>query len=78
MCRVPTVVVHDIILASADDSTSALAAKRASYRALDALEGDSDFMTRTCDCRALNLAKKAQKRGFKEAMADFSDACDIP
>lgn len=57
-----TVVVHDVILASAEDNTSALAAKRVSFCALDALEGDPEFMRYTCDCRALSQAKKAQKK----------------
>lgn len=56
------VIVHEIVLASAEDRTSALAAKRVSLLALDALEGDPDFMRCTCDCRVLSQAKRAQKK----------------
>ncbi|THH17944.1 hypothetical protein EW146_g2946 [Bondarzewia mesenterica] len=70
------VLVHDVVLASAEDITSALATKQASLRALDALEGDPDFMTRTCDCRALMQAKKAKKKTLKQVMAGFSDEED--
>jgi endoribonuclease Dicer len=72
-----TVVVHDVILASACDATSALAAKRASFAALDALEGDPDFMARTCDCRSTTQAKKGQKKAIEQALAGFSDDEDL-
>jgi endoribonuclease Dicer len=45
------VIVHDVILASATDSTGTVAARWASLFALDALEGDAEFLIRTCDCR---------------------------
>lgn len=54
-----TVVVHDVILASAVDHSSTAATRRACYYALDALEGDPRFMNRTCDCR-MNGQKKAK------------------
>lgn len=55
------VVCHDIILATADDPATQLAARKASFLALDALEGDADFLTRTCSCRLINDAKKKVK-----------------
>ncbi|KAH9947264.1 hypothetical protein B0H21DRAFT_345297 [Amylocystis lapponica] len=54
-------LVHDVILASASDINTAVAMRRASMCALDALEGDPDFLTRTCDCRAMNRGKKSKK-----------------
>ena len=41
--------------------TAQLASRRASFLALDALEGDTEFLSRTCDCRALNEASKGSK-----------------
>ncbi|KAG5716521.1 Dicer-like protein 1 [Termitomyces sp. T112] len=52
------VVVHDIILASAEDRDPAIAARRASFFALDALDGDSGFFARTCDCRIVQTSGK--------------------
>jgi hypothetical protein len=56
-----SVICHDVILASAIDLTAQLASRRASFLALDALEGDPEFLSRTCDCRALNEASKGSK-----------------
>ncbi|KAH9843805.1 uncharacterized protein C8Q71DRAFT_698068 [Rhodofomes roseus] len=55
------VVVHDVILASAEDHSVASASRWAAAYALDALDGDPDFMMRTCDCRAGVQSKKAKK-----------------
>lgn len=68
-------ICHDIILASAEDPSTQFAARKASFMALDALEGDIDFLTRTCSCRSLNEAKKAAKKaaaknGINDADAD--------
>ncbi|TDL29625.1 ribonuclease III [Rickenella mellea] len=65
-CDASAVVVHDIILASAEDPSSTFAARRASFLALDALEGDSTFLTRTCDCRARTQKKKAERKSLKK------------
>ncbi|KAF8974226.1 hypothetical protein BDZ97DRAFT_3979 [Flammula alnicola] len=63
------VVVHDIVLASAEDTTPTSAARLASFFALDALEGDADFMTKTCDCRSHHTHKKThQKTDFEKAL----------
>ncbi|KAJ3502176.1 hypothetical protein NLJ89_g9005 [Agrocybe chaxingu] len=63
------VLVHEVILASGEDMTTTSAARQASMLALDALEGDSDFMTRTCDCRTHLTHKKARKRtAFEQAL----------
>jgi endoribonuclease Dicer len=67
------VVVHDVILASATDTTATLAARRASLSALDALEGDAVFMARTCDCRTNTQARKGKKQVLDQVMADFGD-----
>ncbi|KAF8332689.1 uncharacterized protein EI90DRAFT_3145368 [Cantharellus anzutake] len=57
----PPVVFHDIILASAVDSTVQLASRRASFLALDALEGDPEFLARTCDCRSAQGTSKSKR-----------------
>jgi len=56
------VIVHEVILASTRDTSATSAARRASIQALNAIEGDPDFMMRTCDCRALSQARKAAKK----------------
>jgi endoribonuclease Dicer len=46
-----------------------VAARRASFSALDALEGDPEFMTRTCDCRTHQSHKKLRKKTeFEKAL----------
>jgi endoribonuclease Dicer len=55
------VIVHEVILASATDTTVTFAARKASFFALDALEGDAEFLIRECDCRSNAQSKKAQK-----------------
>ena len=70
------VVVHDVVLASALDTTAAFAARRASESALDALEGDPQFLTRTCDCRTHAQARKAQKKAMKHILSGFGDEED--
>ena len=59
------VLVHDVVLTSATDVSTTTAARRASDLALDAIEGDPHFMSRTCNCRAQNLARKAAKKAQK-------------
>jgi len=49
--NVAHIIVHDVVLASAEDPDPNIAARRASLFALDALEGDPGFFARTCDCR---------------------------
>lgn len=62
-------MVHEVILASGEDTTHAFAARLAALFALDALEGDVDFMTRTCDCRTHIIHKKARKKSaFEQAL----------
>ncbi|KAI6105665.1 hypothetical protein F5141DRAFT_1189462 [Pisolithus sp. B1] len=55
------VIVHEIILASATASTAHAAGRAASLAALDALEGDADFMNGTCTCRSSTRGKRARK-----------------
>ncbi|KAH9938657.1 ribonuclease III domain-containing protein [Fomitopsis serialis] len=55
------VMVHDVVLASAEDHSIASASRLAAAYAIDALDGDPDFMTRTCDCRAAQQSKKIKK-----------------
>lgn len=64
-----TVIIHEVLLTSAMDTTSAFSARRASESALDALEGDADFMTRTCDCRTNALTRQAHKKDFNHMLS---------
>ncbi|KAI9512169.1 ribonuclease III, partial [Russula earlei] len=68
-----SVVIHEVILASAMGPTAAFAAKRAAAYALDAIEGDPEFITRTCDCRAKTQAKKARKKAFNQMLASLQE-----
>ncbi|KAF7966789.1 hypothetical protein HWV62_36991 [Athelia sp. TMB] len=70
-----SVVVHDIVLARAYDSTSAFAARHASESALDALEGDAGFMAQTCDCRAqlTDRRRQVKKKAMKEVLSGFDE-----
>lgn len=62
-------IVHGVILASGDDVNPTTAARRASFSALDALEGDPDFMTQNCDCRTHQSHKKPRKKTeFEKAL----------
>ena len=63
-------MVHEVILASGEDTTHAFAARLAALFALDALEGDADFMTRTCDCRTHIVNKKVRKKSAFEQILD--------
>ncbi|EPQ59279.1 hypothetical protein GLOTRDRAFT_136195 [Gloeophyllum trabeum ATCC 11539] len=64
------VIVHDTILAAAESATTLSASRMASFFALDALEGDSEFMKRTCDCRSQSQARKAVKKALKDMWED--------
>ena len=66
-------VIHDVILAGAVGATAAYASKQAAVYALDAIEGDPDFITRTCDCRAKTQAKKAHKKALKQMLASLQE-----
>ncbi|KAK7049611.1 Dicer-like protein 1 [Paramarasmius palmivorus] len=55
------VLVHDIILAGAQDLNAAAAARSASLSALCALEGDPGFLRRTCDCSTRTTKASARK-----------------
>ena len=66
--------MHDIILASGEDPVPTVAARCASFYALDALEGDAAFLTRTCDCRANAQSKKKQKqKALENVFLDFEE-----
>ncbi|EGO27424.1 hypothetical protein SERLADRAFT_446652 [Serpula lacrymans var. lacrymans S7.9] len=67
------VVIHDVILAAATDTSAAMASRRASALAIDALEGDAGFLGRTCDCRNLAQAKKGRKKAVDKILADLQD-----
>jgi endoribonuclease Dicer len=72
------VLVHDVILASAEDSTATFAARRASLFALDALEGDAAFLTRTCDCRThLHTKKPHKNKVLKSFFSGFGDDDEV-
>ena len=69
--RTTQVIVHDTILASAVDLVPATARRMAALFALDALEGDLQFMSKTCNCRAnkINNSKSQKKAlGYDDEM----------
>ena len=72
----PLVIVHEVTLANAMGPTAAYAAKHAAIYALDAIEGDPEFITRTCDCRAKTQAKKAQKKALKQMLVSLQEQSD--
>lgn len=63
-------VVHDVILAEGFDLSPSFASRRASFEALDALEGDPMFMDRLCDCRTRAEQRKASKRAARAAQGN--------
>jgi len=67
------VIVHGTILAAAESTTSLSASRMASFFALDALEGDPDFMRRTCDCRLQSQVRHAVKKVLKDMWRDEGD-----
>lgn len=66
------VLVHDVILASVSHPTATIAMRSTASAALDALDGDPGFLTRTCDCRNTSSNKKTQK-GQKAALGYSED-----
>lgn len=71
MAHFSLVLVHDVVLASAEDAMGVSGARRASLFALDALEGDAEFLTRTCDCRTRTQAGKGQTPGLQHVLDTF-------
>jgi len=67
-----SILVHDVVLSTATDTSASTAARRASFMALDAIEGDPGFLPRTCNCRANNITKRRAKKSMK----DFLDGDD--
>jgi endoribonuclease Dicer len=57
------VLVHEIILTRMEGT-----ARRASLAALDALEGDSDFLARTCDCRSKSNPTKREREEAQQLL----------
>ncbi|TFK75994.1 ribonuclease III [Pluteus cervinus] len=68
-----SVLVHDIILAAAEDVNPNVATRRSSIFALDALEGDPTFVARNCDCRSHPQAKKAKRKGVESVLTGFDE-----
>ncbi|KAJ7276292.1 hypothetical protein B0H12DRAFT_1227452 [Mycena haematopus] len=64
------VLVHDVILASGEGSSISLAARNASWCALDALEGDAGFL-RICDCP--KDAKGRKTKGLDEILSGLEE-----
>lgn len=69
------VIVHDIILASATESTGYIAGRMASTAALDALEGDPSFMAHNCSCgrNRTQIGKKDYKNKLEKMLADLEE-----
>ncbi|KAJ7228751.1 hypothetical protein GGX14DRAFT_346266 [Mycena pura] len=66
------IVVHDVILASGEGTSTSLAARNASWCALDALEGDADFL-RICDCATQEGAKGHSSKNFDEMLSRLEE-----
>lgn len=64
------VLVHGIELASATNTSSSLVIRKVATAALDALQGNPDFMSRTCDCKT----SQDSKRQFSSAQLGYEDA----
>lgn len=60
------VVVHGMVRASTTGHTKNGASRKESFQALLAVERDTGFLERTCDCRTL-LASKKQAKGMERA-----------
>lgn len=45
--------------------------------ALDAIEGDPEFLSRTCDCRAMLQAQREQRRARAESSASKHGATSV-
>lgn len=72
------VIVHDIILASATESTGYIAGRMASTAALDALEGDPSFMAHNCSCRnRTQMGKKDYKNRLEKMLADLEEGQNV-
>ncbi|KAJ7507711.1 hypothetical protein B0H11DRAFT_1968259 [Mycena galericulata] len=67
------VLVHEVILASGQGPSIALAARSASWCALDALEGDTEFFLRTCDCPKPVDGKGRSSQGFEEILSGLEE-----
>ncbi|KAJ6539259.1 hypothetical protein B0H19DRAFT_1314532 [Mycena capillaripes] len=66
------VLVHDVILASGEGPSISLAARSASWCALDALEGDAEFL-RICDCPKHADAAVRSGKGFDEILSGLEE-----
>ena len=66
-------MVHNVILADAQDANASLAARRASITALDALEGDPNFLNRACDCRINSVEAKKKKVAMEDTLAGLGE-----
>lgn len=66
-------MVHNVVLADAQDANASLAARRASITALDALEGDPNFLNRTCDCRTNSVEAKKKKVAMEDMLAGLGE-----
>ncbi|KIJ20171.1 hypothetical protein PAXINDRAFT_126718 [Paxillus involutus ATCC 200175] len=74
-------VIHQITLASAMGGTAQAAGRAASMLALDALQGDPGFMSRTCDCRGSWPSHKARQAVVDKMLAvemEEEDTVSVP
>jgi hypothetical protein len=71
------VVLHEEIVATAQEANAANAAKRASELALATLSNDSTYIRRVCDCRATVQARKAQKKALKSMLRGFEGELEV-
>ncbi|KAF8639433.1 hypothetical protein AX16_010288 [Volvariella volvacea WC 439] len=69
-----SVLVHDVVLAVAEDAAPHTAARLGSLFALDALEGDPSFLARSCDCRTRPQPKKNRQNELEAILAGLEDS----
>lgn len=78
LMSIALVIVHDILLASATESTGYIAGRMASTAALDALEGDPSFMAHNCSCRnRTQMGKKDYKNRLEKMLADLEEGQNV-
>ncbi|KZT12710.1 uncharacterized protein LAESUDRAFT_719002 [Laetiporus sulphureus 93-53] len=68
------VIVHGIVLAHGEGANVVAARSSAALHALDALNGDTSFMARTCDCRATSQqSQKGKKTNVDRAELGYEE-----
>ncbi|KAF8138575.1 hypothetical protein EV363DRAFT_1394017 [Boletus edulis] len=70
-------VIHQITLASATGATTQAAGRAASVLALDALQCNPEFLSRTCDCRESRWSNKGAQARIKRMLVEIEDSGNV-